>query len=80
MYNTTSKQQEGCTFKDSYPKCYITTNFDKFHREAVAMGGERGEVLTAVFPRYTKSKVNPNGVCNLYYDFIRRDGLSLAIW
>ena len=34
------KQQEGCTFKDSYPKCFITTNFDKFHREAVAKGGE----------------------------------------
>ena len=31
---------------------------------------------------YTKSKVNSvnsNGVCN-YYDFIRREGLSLAIW
>ena len=32
-----------------------------------------------MFPRYTKSKVNLNGVCN-YYDFIRREGLSLAIW
>ena len=31
MYTTTSKQQEGCTFKDSHPKCFITTNFDKFH-------------------------------------------------
>ena len=39
-YNTTSKQQEGCTFKDSHPKCFITTNFDKFHREAVAKGDE----------------------------------------
>ena len=28
---------------------------------------------------YTKSKVNSNGVCN-YYDFIRREGLSLAMW
>ena len=28
---------------------------------------------------YTKSKVNSNGVCN-YYDFISREGLSLAIW
>ena len=26
-----------------------------------------------------KAKVNSNGVCN-YYDFIRREGLSLAIW
>ena len=32
-----------------------------------------------MFLRYTKSKVNSNGVCN-YYDFIRREGLSLAIW
>ena len=40
MYTTTSKQQEGCTFKDSHPKCFITINFDKFHREAFARGGE----------------------------------------
>ena len=43
MYTTTSKQQEGCTFKDSHPKCFITTNFDKFHREAFARGGESPE-------------------------------------
>ena len=48
MYSTTSKQQ-GCTFKDSHPKCFITTNFDKFHREAVARGVNRGDVLTACF-------------------------------
>ena len=46
MYTTTSKQEEGCTFKDSHPKCFITTNFDKFHREAFARGGD---VLTACF-------------------------------
>ena len=40
MYTTTSKQQEGCTFKDSHPECFITTNFDKFHRKAFARGGE----------------------------------------
>ena len=40
MYSTTFKQQEGCMFKDSHPKCFITTNFDKFSREAVAKGGE----------------------------------------
>ena len=40
MYTTTSKQEEGCTFKDSHPKCFITTNSDKFHREAFARGGE----------------------------------------
>ena len=33
----------------------------------------------SMFPWYTKSKVNSNGVCN-YYDFIRREGLSLAMW
>ena len=42
MYTTTSKHQEGCTFKDSHPTCFITTNFDKFHREAFARGGEPG--------------------------------------
>ena len=40
MYSTTSKEQEGC---------FITTNFDKFHREAVAKGGGRGDVLIACF-------------------------------
>ena len=40
MYSTTSKQEEGCTFKDSHPKCFITTNFDKFQRGAFARGGE----------------------------------------
>ena len=40
MYSTTSKHQEGCTFKDSHAKCLITTNFDKFHCEAVAKGDE----------------------------------------
>ena len=47
MYTTTSKQQEGCTFKD--PTCFITTNFDKFHREAFARAVNRGDVLTACF-------------------------------
>ena len=37
-------------------------------------------VLTACFREiHTKSKVNSNGVCK-YYDFIRREGLSLATW
>ena len=49
MYTTTSKQQEGCTFKDSHPKCFITTNFEKFHREAFARGGKSRDVLTACF-------------------------------
>ena len=46
MYITTSKQQ-GCMFKDSHPKCFITTNFATFPREAVAKGVNRGDVLTA---------------------------------
>ena len=79
MYSTTSKQQEGCMFKDSHPKCFITTNFDKFPREAAAKGGESRWCFDSTFPWYTKSKVNSNGGCN-YYDFIRRDGLSLAMW
>ena len=80
MYTTTSKQQEGCTFKDSHPKCFITTNFDKFHREAFARGGESRWYFDSMFPWYTKSRVNSNGVCNYLYDFIRREGLSLPIW
>ena len=79
MYTTTSEQEEGCTFKDSHPKCFITTNFDKFHREAFARGGESRWCFDSMFPWYTKSKINSNGVCN-YYDFIRREGLSFAIW
>ena len=35
MYTTTSKQQESSRCKDSHLKCFITTNFDKFHRERV---------------------------------------------
>ena len=79
MYTTTSKQQEGCTFKDSHSKCFITTNFEKFHREAFARGGESRWCFDSMFPWYTKSKVNSNGVCN-YHDFVRREGLSLAKW
>ena len=48
MYTTTPKQQEGCTFKDSHPKCFITTNFDKFHREAFARALNRGDVFEHV--------------------------------
>ena len=55
MYTTTSKQQEGCTFKDSHPKCFITTNFDKFHRDAFARGGESRWCFDSMFPWYTKS-------------------------
>ena len=58
MYGTTSKQQEGCMFKDSLPKCFITTNFDKFPREAVAKGSESRWCFDSMFPWYTKSKVN----------------------
>ena len=70
MYTTTSKQQEGCTFKDSHPNSTA-----KLSPGAV----NRGDVLTACFRDIQSQKVNSNGVCN-YYDFIRREGLSLAIW
>ena len=39
MYTTTSKQQEGYTFKYSHPKCFITTNSTaKLSRGAVNRG------------------------------------------
>ena len=47
MYSTTSKQQ-GCTFKNFHPKCFIATNFDKFHREAVARAVNRGDVFDSI--------------------------------
>ena len=46
MYTTTFKQQEGCTFNDSHPKCFMTTNSTaKLSPGAV----NRGDVLTACF-------------------------------
>ena len=53
----------------------MTNNTGKLSPGAV----NRGDVLTACFRIYTKLQVNSNGVCK-YYDFIRREGLSLAIW
>ena len=53
MHNTRSKQQEGCTFKDSHPKCFITTNSTaKLSPRAV----NRGDVLTACFGRDIQSQ------------------------
>ena len=49
MYSTTSKQQEGCMFKDPHPKCFITTNFDKFPAKLSPRPVNRGDVLTACF-------------------------------
>ena len=70
MYTTTSKQQEGCTFEDSHPKCFITTNSTaKFSRGAV----NRGDVHVL---RASYTKVNSNTVCN-YFNFIWHNGLSL---
>ena len=46
VYTTTSKQQESSTCKNSYPKCLITTNFDKFHRES----DKSLRSFSAVFP------------------------------
>ena len=53
MYTTTSKQQEGCTFEDSHPECFITTNSTaKLSRGAVNRGVH---VLRAPY-----TKVNSN--------------------
>ena len=49
MYTTTSKQQEGCMFKDSHPKCFITTNFDNSTAKLSPGAVNRGDVLTACF-------------------------------
>ena len=63
MYTTTSKQQEGCTFEDSHPKCFITTNYStKISRGAV----NRGDVHVL---RASYTKVNSNTVCN-YFNFL----------
>ena len=35
MYIETSKQQQGSPCKNSDPKCFKTTNFDRFHREYI---------------------------------------------
>ena len=35
MYIETSKQQQGSPCKNSHPKCFKTTNFDRFHREYI---------------------------------------------
>ena len=72
MFTKTSKQQEGCTFKDSHPKCFITTN----STAVLSPGVNRGDVHVL---KVSYTKVNSNTVCN-YFDFIRRNGLSLAIW
>ena len=49
MYTTTSKQEENCTFKNSHPKCFITTNFDKSTAKLSPGAVNRGDVLTACF-------------------------------
>ena len=73
MYTTTSKQQEGCTFKDSHPKCFKTTNSTAMLSPGAV---NRGDVHVL---KVSYTKVISNTVCN-YFDFIRRIGLSLAIW
>ena len=72
MYTTTSKQQEGCTCKDSHPKCFMMTN-----STAKLWPGTVNVVMCMSWESH--AKVNPNTV-RKYFDFIRRNGLSLAIW
>ena len=49
MYTITSKPQEVSTCEDSYPKCFITTSFDKFHCEQAI---NRSEILRACFRHF----------------------------
>ena len=63
MYTTTSKQQEGCTFEDSHPKCFITTN-------SFAKGGERGDVHV-LGASYTKVNSNRPLSCDVTHDELR---------
>ena len=64
MYTATSKQQEGCTFKDLHPKCFITTKNSSAKLSPGAVN--RGDVHVL---RASYTKVNSNTVCN-YFDFI----------
>ena len=73
MYTTTSKQQEGCAFKDSHLKCFKTTNSTAMLSPGAV---NRGDVHVL---KVSYTKVNSITACN-YFDFIRRIGLSLAIW
>ena len=54
MYTTTSKQQEGSRCKGSHPKCFITTNFDKFHRERAV---NRSIVFPLKFPNIDRTHI-----------------------
>ena len=74
MYTTTSKQQEGCTFKDSHPKCFITTNSTAMLSPGAVNRGDV-HVLKVSYTKVSSATI----VCN-YFDFIRRIGLSLAMW
>ena len=70
MYTTTSKQQEGYTFKDSHPKCFITTNSTaKLSPGAV----NRGDVHVLTFESVIQRSNSKHFV------IIRRNGLSIAI-
>ena len=77
MYTNTSKQLEGCTFKDSHPKCFITANFDKSTVKLSPRAMNRGEVLTACF----RDKQSQRSIrMEFVIIMILFDGLSLAIW
>ena len=62
MYIETSKQQQGSPCKNSDPKCFKATNFDRFHREYINQynlyrceRGRVGNVLNSVmFPLRSK--------------------------
>ena len=77
MYTTTSKQQEGCTFKKFLSKMFYNDKFWQIPLRSF----RQGWWIAVMFWQHISViyKVNSNGVCN-YCDFIRREGLSLSIW
>ena len=55
MYSEISKREQGSPRKNSHPKCYKTTDFDRFHREYIneyiiyrCERGRVGNVLNSV--------------------------------
>ena len=67
MYTTTSKQQESCTFKNSHPKCFVTTNSTAMLSPGAV---NRGDVHVL---KVSYTKVNSNTVCNNFFLFDATD-------
>ena len=52
MYTATPKQQEDSTYKDSHPKCFITTNLINSTAKLSPRAMNRGEILRACFRHF----------------------------